>query len=628
MTDFYITVRSFVGTKGHLIPHTWFVLSRSDQPGNIEVNGFAPSSHGSPFGAGKVFHDDETTHPKEGVFSGTFKITEASYVAIQNYVKTVEANPPQYWLNNGFPILDGPSYPMQCAGFTDYALKLANINLTIPSQSGLPWGVINPYRFALALEVESLKAKTQGNNDFFYDPVKAYYDYYRQPQFNLELRHLGESSESYSVSSADGSRIEAKPTLTGDLIITRLNKSLDPTETLNVYTVRTGDTLSAIEQANGLPSGTLARLNPDINNPNLIFAGEQIYIPAKIGVQKDENGNIVQTKINVDGSGTADVYDEFGNLIDQAKIKISDGIDGTTGTVTLNRDGTEVTLNTEFSFDEETGQSIKITGIESINGQVPNSDSLIDSAVEQLDLNVGDTLLGQNTGTLNQLITAGDPTDTDGWTPPITTGTGNGTDPAWYQTAEAQRLGGALTDIQGLVAALKSGSSLAIATSVFNFAAHISGGGDETFSSISEVVGTATSVIGFRNTILGFNDALKRGDTTAALSSGASIAQVGLKLYQSSLNAQIAAIDALGENLTDEFADNLAELTAESTFVNEALNNLTDTILYLGLINGLAHGDVTSVVASIAAIANIPYVGWIIAAFEIFSSLFDDGPDI
>ncbi|MFM6548153.1 MAG: hypothetical protein ACKPH4_31580, partial [Microcystis panniformis] len=169
MTDFYITVRSFVGTKGHLIPHTWFVLSRSDQPGNIEVNGFAPSSHGSPFGAGKVFHDDETTHPKEGVFSGTFKITEASYVAIQNYVKTVEANPPQYWLNNGFPILDGPSYPMQCAGFTDYALKLANINLTIPSQSGLPWGVINPYRFALALEVESLKAKTQGNNDFFYD---------------------------------------------------------------------------------------------------------------------------------------------------------------------------------------------------------------------------------------------------------------------------------------------------------------------------------------------------------------------------------------------------------------------------------------------------------------------------
>jgi spore coat assembly protein SafA len=52
------------------------------------------------------------------------------------------------------------------------------------------------------------------------------------------------------------------------------------------YTVRSGDTLSGIAQQHGVSLSALIAANPQISNPNLIYAGQQINIPNGSG-----NGN-------------------------------------------------------------------------------------------------------------------------------------------------------------------------------------------------------------------------------------------------------------------------------------------------------------------------------------------------
>ena len=174
----------------------------------------------------------------------------------------------------------------------------SDLNMTIPSQSGLPWGVINPYRLKVALDVEAFKAKEQGNNGFFYDPMDTYYNYYRQPQFNIEIKRMriGESSEAYSFSYQDGSRIEANTISNANLIITRLNKNLQSTETFQVYTVQPGDTAIKIEDKFNMPRGSLDKFNRDITDRNKIYAGEQFYIPIS---KPDNNASAAPTNINL-----------------------------------------------------------------------------------------------------------------------------------------------------------------------------------------------------------------------------------------------------------------------------------------------------------------------------------------
>ena len=45
---------------------------------------------------------------------------------------------------------------------------------------------------------------------------------------------------------------------------------------MSTYTVRGGDTLSAIASRYGLSVSDLTRANPRISNPNLIYAGQSL----------------------------------------------------------------------------------------------------------------------------------------------------------------------------------------------------------------------------------------------------------------------------------------------------------------------------------------------------------------
>lgn len=51
-----------------------------------------------------------------------------------------------------------------------------------------------------------------------------------------------------------------------------------PSQRASYYTVRRGDTLSAIASRNGLSVGAILRLNPSIRNANLIFAGARLRL--------------------------------------------------------------------------------------------------------------------------------------------------------------------------------------------------------------------------------------------------------------------------------------------------------------------------------------------------------------
>ncbi|AEJ41348.1 LysM repeat-containing protein [Sulfobacillus acidophilus TPY] len=65
------------------------------------------------------------------------------------------------------------------------------------------------------------------------------------------------------------------------------------------YTVRKGDTLSAIAQAHGVSLAALEAANPHITDPNLIYPGETVYIPTSIATStqtvQTSTGSVVST---------------------------------------------------------------------------------------------------------------------------------------------------------------------------------------------------------------------------------------------------------------------------------------------------------------------------------------------
>jgi len=69
------------------------------------------------------------------------------------------------------------------------------------------------------------------------------------------------------------------------------------------YTIKSGDTLSQIAKAQGTTVAELMRLNPQITNPNLIYAGKSLVLPgATTGT--GIGAGTVATKTGTTGAGT------------------------------------------------------------------------------------------------------------------------------------------------------------------------------------------------------------------------------------------------------------------------------------------------------------------------------------
>ncbi|MCO5787325.1 hypothetical protein DHB74_13245 [Pseudomonas sp. G11-1] len=77
------------------------------------------------------------------------------------------------------------------------------------------------------------------------------------------------------------------------------------------YTVKSGDNLSLIARANGTTVATLMRLNPDVQDANTIYPGQQIQLPA--GQPSRETRTVGQV------ADCSDCSDEYIDLIHQAE---------------------------------------------------------------------------------------------------------------------------------------------------------------------------------------------------------------------------------------------------------------------------------------------------------------------
>ncbi len=58
------------------------------------------------------------------------------------------------------------------------------------------------------------------------------------------------------------------------------------------YTIKSGDTLSAIAEHYGVPLANLEAANKGITNPNLIFPGQHIDIPGSVAVPATSNSGV------------------------------------------------------------------------------------------------------------------------------------------------------------------------------------------------------------------------------------------------------------------------------------------------------------------------------------------------
>jgi spore coat assembly protein SafA len=59
------------------------------------------------------------------------------------------------------------------------------------------------------------------------------------------------------------------------------NQSRQPQKSQDSYTVKPGDSMWAIAQAHGVALSDLEKANPQIKNPSLIFAGQEVKIPGQ-----------------------------------------------------------------------------------------------------------------------------------------------------------------------------------------------------------------------------------------------------------------------------------------------------------------------------------------------------------
>jgi hypothetical protein len=381
-----------------------------------------------------------------------------------------------------------------------------------------------------------------------------------------------------------------------------------------------------------------------------------------VSSQVNGAGNLLEVTNNLDGTGTIKAYDEQLVETDSATFIKTGGMSATTGTLTKLIDGQSVVFDASFgNFDPMSAPGLnffKLTGIDLIGETFVLNDSMIKPLFSAGDFTLANVLTTGEAAPLGlsqvkALVAAGDSTGANptGLAPTPTTD-----NKPWYESDGAQKLGGVLTSMQSLIASLKSGKPLAIATDTFNLAMSASPNPD---------LKDTGQYLNYANSLVNFAGAFERGDDLSAFMSGASIVKQYMQSQASTaLDALTHAIGTAAgtgavtqlqnastkwndtTKLQEEFAKNPA-LTqnpdAQSKLANyvdakDLFQKLDVGLNILSVHNAFSTGgnEVGKVqaVAFLLAAMDAQWalwagpVGWAMAGISIIGSLFGSEPDI
>ncbi len=325
------------------------------------------------------------------------------------------------------------------------------------------------------------------------------------------------------------------------------------------------------------------------------------------------------SQVSTNGAGavtySAQAYQDSFDTSPQSLTAYTKNTDGTYDANTV-LDDKLVTFEATPSATE----LFRLTELKAIDG-VAVDNALVDAAIVGSDINAHDLLLAR--GAVGQIVTFANPNDTDGIHDATTT-------PAtpWTIPSEVQRLGASLTSIQGLIAAIKSGNGLGLATSSFNTLEALDGPFDGTLADLGAGLNGATAILGLKG-------ALERGDMLSAISSGLTISKMALTAYQGALSSQVAGMATnvafIFEHVpvaerTAAQLEAIAEhaaLNTELAVVGDVLKGIGKALPFLSVLISLKNGDYEGAIVALVAL-KFPVVGWIYAGIKLIQGLLQN----
>jgi hypothetical protein len=415
---------------------------------------------------------------------------------------------------------------------------------------------------------------------------------------------------------------------------------------------KVGDGIQSISRFNStIINGKNVRISNLINDTTGIYAGDILSVNASIFSRFDPlTGNLVEkneilttmhldgktsttstnTENKFDGSKTVTetIFDKNHTLIlTNVGQTFQDGTiqkntifgNGQVEKITLNSSNelvnfvgviNNITIDISYAFDEN--GDWKISRVNSIDGRSPIDEMTVRIALNNADF---DPITGAHGAEAANILYA------ESANPATKLPDENTNASHWYDDPSAQQIGSTITGIQSLIAAVKSGDSLAMATSSFNIINLWNKG---------ETVGNISTGLNALGDVLSLKNSLERGDTLSALRSGLSISNLALQMYQKELFKDAVGIaQKISAGEFAQWGSHEAALKAydvaiaEYKGVGEAIQGISDVLPWIAIIIDIKNGEYVDAAVAIVAIT-YPVVGWVYAAGKILAGFMRD----
>ena len=190
---------------------------------------------------------------------------------------------------------------------------------------------------------------------------------------------------------------------------------------------------------------------------------------------------------------------------------------------------------------------------------------------------------------------------------------------SWWNEENINRLGSSISSVQGLLAALKTGDSLAIASS----SVHLLNIWDSNPS-----INDWDSALNAAEDLLSLKHALDRGDKLVALRSGLSLSNTLLTEYKTLLSREVLDLTAaVGAGAGEATSSALSASAQNLEVVSKVLDGVQNVLPFVSAAISLRNGDTFGAILAVASYF-VPAFGWFFAIANIVGDLFADTTSI